>query len=67
MTGVQTCALPIFKHRSKYKFSTYNYAPSPYPGAHPSYRHMPSQTQAITQVLFNAGKYKELNPIKAIN
>ena len=47
------------KHRPKYKFSIYNHAPSPHPSIHPSYRHMPSQTQAITQVLFNTGKYKE--------
>ena len=46
------------KHRPEYKFSTYNHAPSPHPGAHPSHRHMPPQTQALTQVLFTAGIYK---------
>ena len=62
--------LPLYqgwelKHRPKYKFSIYNHAPSPHPGAHPSHRRIPSQTQAITQALFNTGKYKELNPVKA--
>ena len=70
--SVIACELPWhqgweLKHRPEYKFSIHNHAPSPHPGAHPSYRRMPSQTQAITQVLFNAGKYTELNPIKAIN
>ena len=63
--SIMACELPWhqgweLKHRPEYKFSIYNHAPSPYPGAHLSYRHMPSQTQAITQVLFNAGIYKEL-------
>ena len=45
---VIACKLPNhkgweLKHRSKYKFSTYNHAPSPYPGVHPSQRHMPSK------------------------
>ena len=46
------------KHRPEYKFSIHNHAPSPHPGAHPSHRHMPPQTQALTQVLFTAGIYK---------
>ena len=45
--SVIACELPNhegqeLKHRSEYKFSTYNHAPSPYPSAHPSYRHIPS-------------------------
>ena len=63
--SVIACELPNhegweLKHRFEYKFSTYNHAPSPHPGVHPSHRHMPSQTQAIAQVLFNAGMFKKL-------
>jgi hypothetical protein len=49
------------RYRPEARYNTHNHPPSQSPAAHPSHRHLSTQTQSIAQNLFSAGKYIVIN------